>query len=76
MDKAAVLVFPDILQLELNFGYLSSEWQLHVHYDFSLVMGNVLEAYLKRVGGGSAEACAMSEVGKFMREILHQSLMD
>jgi 2',3'-cyclic-nucleotide 2'-phosphodiesterase (5'-nucleotidase family) len=37
-------------ELEEDFGYVRADWNLKVEYDTSVVMGDVLEAYLKRVG--------------------------
>jgi 2',3'-cyclic-nucleotide 2'-phosphodiesterase (5'-nucleotidase family) len=42
-------------ELEEDFGYVERAWNLNVEYDTSVVMGDVLEAYLKRLGTASPE---------------------
>jgi 2',3'-cyclic-nucleotide 2'-phosphodiesterase (5'-nucleotidase family) len=37
-------------ELEPDFGYVKPDWNLEVQYDTGVVMGDVLEAYLKRMG--------------------------
>ena len=43
-------------ELEPDFGYVRADWNVQVQYDSSLVMGDALEAYLKRMGTAAPEA--------------------